>query len=92
MSRTVSALKEDLEGAHDELGKKEYTIQSLKDQLNRASGDRPTGISDEELLDLVSRDSPPSPLECLVILEKIYGDRCIVVQRQGAVRKKRATS
>jgi hypothetical protein len=75
----VSAIKDDLEEARDELAKREYTIQSLKDQLNRADGDSPAGIDTEDFVDLVSRDDPPSPVECLVIIEKIYGDRCTVL-------------
>lgn len=79
LETNLSTFKDDLEDARDELAKKEFTIQSLKDQLNRAGGDRPAGMNAEELVDLASRDYPPSPLDCLVVIEKVYGDRCTVL-------------
>jgi hypothetical protein len=39
----ISEFKDDLEEAKDELGKKEFTIQSLKEQLARAGGSRAEG-------------------------------------------------
>ena len=79
LEANLSAFKDDLEDARDELGKKDFTIQSLKDQLNRAGGDRPPGLEGEEIVDLVSREEPPSPLECITLIEKLYGDRCTVL-------------
>jgi hypothetical protein len=79
LETSASAFKDDLEEARDELAKREFTIQSLKDQLNRANGERPAGIDAEEFVDLVSREDPPSPRDCLVVIEKIYGDRCTVL-------------
>jgi len=80
LETNLAVFKDDLEDARNELSKKDYTIQSLKDQLNRASGDRPTaGIEAEELVELVAADKPPTPIDCLGVVEKIYGDRCTVL-------------
>jgi len=79
LESNISTLKDDLDGVRDDLAKKDYAIQSLKDQLSRAGGDRPTGIDAEELVNLLTRDEPPSPLDCLSIIEKIYGDRCTIL-------------
>lgn len=75
----AAALKDDLEGVRDELAKKDYVILSLKDQLSRSGGDRPAAVDAEELLDLLIRDESPSPLECLSIIERTFGDRCAIL-------------
>jgi len=75
----LAAFKNDLEEARNELSKRDYKVQSLKDQLNRASGDRPVGVEAEELIDLLSDNDPPTPFSCLCIVERIYGDRCTVL-------------
>jgi len=79
LESNIATLKDDLGGVHDELAKKDYAIQSLKDQLSRAGGDRPVGIDAEELVKMLNRDAPPSPLNCLTIIESIYGDRCTIL-------------
>jgi hypothetical protein len=79
LETSIADLKDELENTRGEIGKRDYTILSLKDQLNRAGGDRPGGSEAEELVALISRDQPPSPLECLDIIEKTYGDRCTVL-------------
>jgi hypothetical protein len=79
LESNIATLKDDLGGVRDELAKKDYAIQSLKDQLSRAGGDRPVGIDAEELVKMLNRDTPPSPLNCLTIIESIYGDRCTIL-------------
>ena len=79
LESNIATLKDDLGGVRDELSKKDYAIQSLKDQLSRAGGDRPVGIDAEELVKMLNRDTPPSPLNCLTIIESIYGDRCTIL-------------
>ncbi|MCC6390714.1 MAG: hypothetical protein IT167_08930 [Bryobacterales bacterium] len=71
--------KEDLEEARDEAAKKDFTIQSLKDQLSRAGGGRSDSVVATALVDLASRADPPLPLQCIDLIEKAYGDRCIVL-------------
>lgn len=79
LETSLASLKDELETACDELGKKDYTILSLKDQLNRVGGNQPVGFDAEGFIDLIGRDAPPSPLECLDIIEGTYGDRCTVL-------------
>ena len=79
LESNLATLKDDLGVVRDELAKKDYAIQSLKDQLSRAGGDRPEGIDAEELVKMLNRDAPPSPLNCLTIIESIYGDRCTIL-------------
>jgi hypothetical protein len=75
----ILEFKEDLEEARDELGKKDFTIQSLKDQLARAGGGRSEGVSAAAVMDMALRDDPPLPLECLALVEKAYGDYCTIL-------------
>jgi len=75
----ISEFKDDLEEARDELGKKEFTIHSLKEQLARAGGGRAEGVSADVLVDMALRSDPPLPLECLGLIESAYGEYCIVL-------------
>jgi hypothetical protein len=79
LENNIAALQDNLGDARDELDKKDYTIQSLKDQLNRAGGNQSAGIEAEQLVELVSRDDPPTPLDCLGVIEQVYGDRCTIL-------------
>jgi hypothetical protein len=78
LESSVSELNGNLEDARDELAKKDFTIQALKDQLARAGGGRTTSPNLEGLLDSACRPNP-SPLDCINIIEQVYGDKCIVL-------------
>jgi len=67
------------EEAREEARKKEFTVQSLKDQLAQTGGGRASAIDVEGLLDLACRADQPTPVECLDIIESIYGDRCVIL-------------
>jgi hypothetical protein len=75
LEASVSEFKVNLE---DELAKKEFTIQSLKDQLARAGGGRDTSVQATDLVEVACRDAL-SPLECLDLVEKAYGDKCVIL-------------
>jgi hypothetical protein len=75
----ISLYKDELESAQDELAKKDFTIQSLKDQLGRAGDDSTSAVNAERLVAIVSRKAPPSPLECIELIEVLYGDRCVIL-------------
>ena len=75
----VSSLKDELKDAQDDLAKRDFTIQSLKDQLDRAGDGSTSGVNAERLVGLVSRKAPPSPLQCLDLIEELYGDKCVVL-------------
>jgi hypothetical protein len=74
----IAEFKEDLEEAKGEVGRKDFTIQSLKEQLSRAGG-RAEGVSAATLLDMALRNDPPLPLECLDLIESAYGEHCIIL-------------
>jgi chromosome segregation ATPase len=56
----VSAFKEELEDAQDDLAKKDFTIQSLKGQLDRAGDGGQFVVNAGCLVGMVSRKAPPS--------------------------------
>jgi len=62
-----------------EISSKEYTLQSLKDQLNNAGCGRASDIDAEILLGIACRTDQPTPLECLEIIESLYGDKCTIL-------------
>lgn len=84
----ISEFKEDLEEARGELGKKEFTIQSLKDQLARRGGCRAEDVNAVALVDMALRDDPPLPLECLDPLKAPTGNTapCCRVQEAAPSR------
>ncbi len=79
LEQTISCLNADLEDTKDQLAQEKYTNKALKEQLTRAGAGRSTYVEADELLDLACRTDSPSPLECLNFIEKIYGDRCIIL-------------
>jgi hypothetical protein len=84
----ISAYKDELEGSQDELSKKDFTIQSLKDQLERAGDGNASVVNAERLVRLVSRKAPPSPLQCLELIEELYGDSCVILSSaRGSAEK-----
>ena len=82
-----SELESDLSEAKARLGeerdnfkKQNFVIQALKSQLENAGGGRTTDLDAEGLLSLACRPDSPSPLECVEVIESLYGDRCIVLE------------
>lgn len=76
----VASLDELLEDEKEDSKKKGYEIQLLKDQLGRSGQGRASHSDFELLLELASRADPPRPIECLTVIESLYGDRCIVLE------------
>jgi hypothetical protein len=82
-----SELESDLAEAKARLGeergnfkRQNFVIQALKSQLENAGGGRTTDLDAEGLLSLACRPDSPQPLECLEVIESLYGDRCIVLE------------
>ena len=76
----VADLNTQLEDAKDDLAKKEFDIQGLKDNLSRAGvANQGTSVASEEVLSLLCRTEPPSPIECLAVIKNIYGDKVTVL-------------
>ncbi len=75
----VSTLTEELKDRQDELSRRDFTIESLKDQLDRAGDGGGPVVNIEHLVGMASRKTPPSPLECIELIEDLYGDRCVIL-------------
>ena len=75
----LSNYKQDLEEAKSELGARLFELKSLKDGLFLAGGGSTSPVNPDELLEFAARKEEPSPLACIEIIEKCYGDRCIVL-------------
>ncbi len=84
----ISTYKDELEGAQDDLAKRDFTIQSLKDQLDRAGDGNTSAVNAERVVGLVSRKAPPSPLQCIELIEELYGDKCVILPSAKASAEK----
>ena len=80
----LSRYKEGLESAQDEIRRKNFEIQSLKAGLSSARDGNERDRNPEALLKLVASKKGPSPLDCIEIIEQIYGDRCTVLDSARA--------
>lgn len=69
-----------IEDEREKFKSQSFVIQSLKNQLDNARGGRTTNVDAEALLKLACRPDPPTPLECLEIIESLYSDQCKVLQ------------
>jgi hypothetical protein len=76
----ASALRERLGELDGELGKKEYQIEALKDRLSRAGEDEAKSAHTISLIDAKIEQEPPLPLECLDLIERAYGEWCVILQ------------
>jgi hypothetical protein len=76
LSRVKARLAEESEN----LTEKNFVIQALKKRLESTGGGRASRVEVESLLSLVCRPDPPTPLECIELIESTYGDRCIVLR------------
>lgn len=79
LEERLSKVGEDLKDAREESAKKDFTIQSLKENLARAGTGGLAESDASALIDWACRNDPPSPLECLDLIERAYGDHCIVL-------------
>ena len=77
----LSRYKDELNDTQDELRQKNAQLKSLKDALS-TGGHSSSGVAvfdPERLLKLAAQKEEPSPLECVEIIEHVYGDRCTVL-------------
>ena len=77
----LSRYKDKLNDTQDELRQKNAQLKSLKDALS-AGGHSSSGVAvfdPERLLKLAAQKEEPSPLECVELIEQVYGDRCTVL-------------
>jgi len=76
----VLDIKAKWEDERENLKKKDFVIQALKNNLANAGAGRTSDLDVEGLLTLLCSPDPPTPLECVQIIESVYGDRCTVLE------------
>ena len=64
----------------ENLKNQNFVIQSLKNQLENAGGGRTSTLDAEVLLNLTCSPDSPTPLECIQVIESLYGDKCVVLE------------
>jgi hypothetical protein len=74
----VQQLRLDFDEKKDELSNERSTVRALKDQLIN-SGARTSDIDGDYLLNMICRPDEPEPLECLTLIEMVYGDKCEIL-------------
>lgn len=83
-------LEDELRNSQDELRKKNFEIESLKDRLSTVSTGGSVELDPEFWLDLILSKGEPSPLDCLNVIERCHGDKCIVLDSaRTSARKSR---
>ena len=76
----VSDFKEKWEEERESLKKQNFVIQGLKTNLENAGAGRTSDLDTVGLLKLACSPDSPTPLECIEIIESIYGDKCTVLE------------
>jgi hypothetical protein len=76
----LSDTKARLADESENLRKQNYAIRSLKDNLENAGSGRTGNLDAESVLRLACSPDPPTPLECIEVIESVYGDKCIVLE------------
>lgn len=75
----LSEAKTKLDEAKQDITKKNFTIDALKNQLGNAGAGQANNLEGESLLQLACRMEQPAPSDCLDAIAKVYGDRCIIL-------------
>lgn len=76
----LSENKELIAEERDEARKQNFLVQVLKNSLESAGQGITSHLEGEALLDIACSSDPPSPLECLDVIETVHGDKCIVLE------------
>lgn len=74
-----SEIRNELDDSRREIARKRFEIQSVKDQLNNAGEGKGGTLDAENILGLACRVDSPSPLECLEAIERVYGNKCCIL-------------
>lgn len=81
-------LEDELQNREDELRKKNFEYNALKGRLSAVGAGRSVEFDPEFWLDLMLRKGEPTPLDCLDIIERCHGDKCIVLDSARDSAKK----
>lgn len=83
-------LEDELRNREDELRRMNFENRALKDGLSAVGAGRSVEFDPEFWLRLILRKGEPTPLDCLDILERCHGDKCIVLDSaRDSARKSR---
>lgn len=88
LENELTRFKDDLRDAHDELRSKNFELNALKDQLSALGSHKSVEFDPDFLVEFIARKGPPSPAECLDIIERYHGDKCIVLDYARASARK----
>lgn len=77
LEEDVSRYRDELVNAQDELRNKDFQLGTLTQQLSGTNTRAVDPTNASEILRLVIHG--PSPLECLELIERFYGDRCTIL-------------
>jgi hypothetical protein len=75
----LSDTKARLADERENFKRQSFVIQALKNKLENAGSGRASDLDIEGLLNLATSPDPPTPLECLDIIESVYASECIVL-------------
>ena len=85
-----ASLEEELRNREDELRNKNFENNALKDQLAAVGSGRSGEFDPEFWLNLILQKGEPTALDCLDIVERCHGDKCIVLDStRDSARKSR---
>ncbi len=73
-------IEDDLVQTRKHFSAKEFEVQSLKDLLAQQGGGRSTSFDANRLLAVACRTEPPTPTECLEVIQGLFGDHCLVLE------------
>jgi hypothetical protein len=76
----LSQAKATLAEESENLKENNFVIQALKKRLESTGERRASNLEAESLLSLICRPDPPTPLECIELIESTYGDKCVVLE------------
>ena len=83
-------LEEELQNREHELWEQNVRNNALQDQLSAAGTGGSVELDPEFWLNLILRKGEPTPLDCLDIIERCHGDKCIVLDSaRDSARKSR---
>jgi len=80
LQRELDTANSEIGELRDEGAKREYTIQSLKDRLEAAGQSSAPDLDAARLIEWARRSDPPTPRECLDLIEEVFPAECVVLE------------
>lgn len=79
LENEAQQLRLDVDEKNEELSLERNTVRALKEQLRNA-GTRTSDVDGVYLLNMICRADEPEPLECLTLIETVYGGNCEILE------------